>query len=237
MSSISGASPPFDSVSLDRLNQTIITCTRCARLVEYRERVAREKRAAYREWEYWGKPVPACGDPLARVLMVGLAPAAHGANRTGRMFTGDGSGDFLTPALYRAGFANQPTSTHKDDGLMLHDLYMAASAHCAPPDNRPTPQEIGNCRPYLVQHLRLLPNVQVILALGKIAFDNTLVALAQLGIEVPSPRPRFGHGAQYRLGAYILVASYHPSRQNTQTGRLTRSMFDTIFRQVHRNLR
>jgi len=223
-------------VTLNQLNETIVACTRCPRLVEYRERIAREKRAAYREWKYWGKPVPACGDPQARVLMVGLAPAAHGANRTGRMFTGDGSGDFLTPALYCAGFANQPTSTHKDDGLMLHDLYMAASAHCAPPDNRPTPQEIANCRGYLVQHLRLLPHVQVILALGKIAFDNTLVALAQLGIPIPSPRLRFGHRAQYRLGPYLLVASYHPSRQNTQTGRLTRAMFDAIFRQVRRNL-
>ena len=224
-------------MTLELLNQTIIACTRCPRLVEYRARIAREKRAAYREWEYWGRPVPAFGDPQARVLMVGLAPAAHGANRTGRMFTGDGSGDFLTPALYRAGFANQPTSTHKDDGLVLHDLFVAASAHCAPPDNKPTPQEIANCRPYLVQHLRLLPNVQVVLALGKIAFDNTLVALAQLDIQVPSPRPGFGHGAQYRLGPYLLVASYHPSRQNTQTGRLTRPMFDAIFRQVRRNLR
>jgi len=222
---------------LDQLSHTIITCTRCRRLVAFRERIAREKRAAYREWEYWGKPVPAFGDSHARVLMVGLAPAAHGANRTGRMFTGDGSGDFLTPALFRAGFANQPTSIHKNDGLALHNMFVVASAHCAPPDNKPTPQEITNCRPYLVQHLQLRAHVQVILVLGKIAFDNTLTTLAQLGYEIPRPRPQFGHGAQYRLGPYMLIASYHPSRQNTQTGRLTRAMFDAIFKQVKRNLK
>src|SRR4051794_14717681 len=139
------------------LNRSITECTLCPRLVAYRQRIAAEKRAAYRDWEYWGKPVPSCGDPNARVLMVGLAPGAHGSNRTGRMFTGDGSGDFLTPALHRAGFASQPTSVHKDDGLELRDLYIAAVGHCAPPDNKPTPRELDNCRPYLIQQLRILP--------------------------------------------------------------------------------
>ena len=199
--------------------------------------MAVEKRAAYRDWDYWGKPVPSCGDPAARVLMVGLAPGAHGSNRTGRMFTGDGSGDFLTPALYRAGFANQPTSTRRDDGLQLSDIYIAAVAHCAPPDNKPLPQEIANCRPYLVQHLRLLPRVQVILALGKIGFDGVLGALAQMGVALAAPRPKFGHGAEYVVGPYTLVATYHPSRQNTQTGRLTAAMFDLVFRQVRGHLK
>ena len=218
--------------ALNSLNLTLIACERCLRLVAYRQRVAREKRRAFRDEDYWGKPVPSAGDPRARVLMVGLAPGAHGANRTGRMFTGDGSGDFLTPALYRAGFANQPTSTHVGDGLKLKDLYIVAVCHCAPPDNKPTPQEIANCRPYLVQHLQRLRNVRVILALGKIAFDGVLAALAETGIEIPTPRPAFAHGAEYRVGAYTLIASYHPSRQNTQTGRLTEAMFEAIFKRV-----
>src|SRR6476620_40086 len=145
---------------LANLNRTITECILCPRLVVFRQRIAAEKRAAYRAWDYWGRPVPSCGDPNARVLMVGLAPGAHGSNRTGRMFTGDGSGDFLTPALYRAGFASQPTSVHRDDGLELHDMYIVAVGHCAPPDNKPTPQELDNCQPYLVQHLQILPNVQ-----------------------------------------------------------------------------
>ena len=218
--------------ALKSLNLSLIACERCPRLVAYRQRVAREKRRAFRDEDYWGKPVPSAGDPRARVLMVGLAPGAHGANRTGRMFTGDGSGDFLTPALYRAGFANQPTSTHVDDGLKLKDLYIVAVCHCAPPDNKPTPQETANCRPYLVQHLQRLRNVRVILALGKIAFDGVLAALAETGIEIPTPRPAFAHGAEYRVGAYTLITSYHPSRQNTQTGRLTEAMFEAIFKRV-----
>jgi uracil-DNA glycosylase family 4 len=228
---------PTDLDRLRKLNRTITACTLCPRLVTYRERVALEKRAAFREWEYWGKPVPAFGDPEARVLLVGLAPGAHGSNRTGRMFTGDGSGDFLTPALYRAGFASQRTSTHRSDGLTLRDLYVVAVAHCAPPDNKPLPLELANCRPYLIQHLRLLPSVQVILALGKIAFDGILAALSQVGVTLPPPRPKFAHGAQYTVGRYILIATYHPSRQNTQTGRLTVAMFDAIFRQVRDALR
>lgn len=222
--------------SLEKLNRIIITCQRCPRLIAHCQQVAREKRRAFRDQTYWGKPVPAVGDPLARVLMVGLAPGAHGANRTGRMFTGDGSGDFLTPALFRAGFANQPTSTHVGDGLKLKDLYIIATAHCAPPDNKPTPQEIANCRPYFVQHLALLKNARVILALGKIAFDGILTTLDEMGLSLPSPRPTFAHGAQYDLGKYILIASYHPSRQNTQTGRLTAAMLDEVFRRVREGL-
>lgn len=218
--------------SLDKLNRTILTCERCPRLIAHCRRVAHEKRCAFQDQTYWGKPVPAVGDPLARVLLVGLAPGAHGANRTGRMFTGDGSGDFLTPALYRAGFANQPTSTHMGDGLKLKDLYIVATAHCAPPDNKPTPQEIANCRLYLVQHLKLLKQLRVIVALGRIAFDGVLATLDEIGLALPSPRPVFGHGPHYDLGKYILIASYHPSRQNTQTGRLTEAMFDEVFRRV-----
>lgn len=220
--------------AIDQLNRTLIACERCPRLVAYRQRIAREKRRAYRDEDYWGRPVPSVGDPRARVLMVGLAPGAHGANRTGRLFTGDGSGDFLTPALYRAGFANQPTSTHLGDGLKLKDLYIVAIAHCAPPDNKPTPQEIANCRPYLVQHLALLKRVRVILALGKIAFEGVLAALAESGIDLPTPRPAFAHGAEYCVGRYTLIASYHPSRQNTQTGRLTEAMFDEVFEGVRK---
>lgn len=218
--------------TLAQINQTVVACERCPRLAAYRQRVAREKRRAFRDEDYWGRPVPSVGDPRARVLVVGLAPGAHGANRTGRMFTGDGSGDFLTPALYRAGFASQPTSTHVGDGLRLKDLYIVAVCHCAPPDNRPTPQEIATCRPYLVQHLQRLKYVNVILALGKIAFDGVLAALAEAGIEIPTPRPAFAHGAEYRVGRYTLIASYHPSRQNTQTGRLTEAMFARIIEGV-----
>lgn len=218
--------------TLAALNATITACQLCPRLIEHCQTVAREKRRAYRADTYWGRPLPGVGDPRARVLMVGLAPGAHGSNRTGRMFTGDGSGDFLTPALYRAGFANQPTSTHLHDGLVLRDLYMAAAAHCAPPGNKPTPAEIANCRPYLVQHLARLPNVRVILLLGKIGFDALLAALAEAGHPTPSPRPAFGHLAEHRLGPYTLLCSYHPSRQNTQTGRLTAPMFDAVFQRA-----
>ncbi|MEP7358619.1 MAG: uracil-DNA glycosylase [Anaerolineales bacterium] len=214
---------------LESLNADLIACQRCPRLIAYCQEVARVKRRAYRDQDYWGKPIPGLGDPRAQVLMVGLAPAAHGANRTGRMFTGDGSGDFLTPALYRAGFSSQPTSKHIGDGLRLINLYMAAAAHCAPPGNKPTPQEIANCRPYLVEHLRRLTEARIIIALGKIGFDAVLAELAEAGTALPSPRPAFGHLAEHALGRYILIASYHPSRQNTQTGRLTAAMFDRVF--------
>ncbi len=219
-------------VSLDELNQTIVACERCPRLIAHCRQVALEKRRAYRDQAYWGRPVPGLGDPQARVLMVGLAPGAHGANRTGRMFTGDGSGDFLIPTLYRAGFASQPTSTHSGDGLVYKDLYLAAAAHCAPPDNKPSGQEIANCRPYLVEHLRLLCEVSVILALGRIGFEAVLAALVESGVPLPAPRPAFAHGAEQRVGRYVLVASYHPSRQNTQTGRRTADMLDAVLARV-----
>ena len=222
---------------LSNLDGAITACRRCPRLVAHRERVARTKRRAYAEQEYWGRPVPGNGDPEARVLLVGLAPGAHGSNRTGRMFTGDGSADFLTPALFRAGFASQPTSSHRHDGLSLRDLYIAAVAHCAPPDNRPTPLEIARCRPYLVEHILHLPRLQVILCLGQIAFAGVLAAVEAIGIGIPSPRPRFAHGSVLTISPWTVVATYHPSRQNTQTGRLTAPMMDRVLRQVRRALR
>lgn len=225
------SSPP-DGISLEDLNRRIVSCRRCPRLVEYRQRVAREKRRAYRDQEYWGRPVPGVGDPAARVLLVGLAPGAHGSNRTGRMFTGDGSGDFLTPALHRAGFASQSSSISRDDGLELHDLYILAIAHCAPPGNRPSPEEIARCRVYLREHLHLLSRLRVLIALGKLAFDGLLAALGDEGLEIARPRPAFSHGAEIHVGPFILLASYHPSLQNTQTGRLTATMFDRVFRRA-----
>jgi uracil-DNA glycosylase family 4 len=225
---------PFKS--LQHVNAAIVTCAKCPRLRQYGAAVAREKRRAFREEDYWGKPVPGFGDPQARLLIVGLAPAAHGGNRTGRMFTGDRSGDFLYAALHRAGFANQPISLSRDDGLTLRGVYIAASGRCAPPDNKPTPEELNQCRPYLVAELRLLKTVRVVVALGKIAFDNVLLVLADRGVEIPRPRPAFGHGVLYRLGEYTLLGSYHPSQRNTQTGLLTPEMFDRVFEQARRNL-
>ncbi len=218
--------------SLDALNASIIACTRCPRLTAYRAEVARTKRRAYADQEYWGKPVPGFGDPQARLLLVGLAPGAHGANRTGRMFTGDRSGDFLYAALYRAGFASQPESVHRGDGLTLRDAYITAAARCAPPKNRPTAAELANCLPYLQAELQLLPEVRVILALGGIAFDYTLRALRNLGGTLPRPKPRFAHGAEVPLGNYVLMGCYHPSQQNTFTGRLTPSMMDAILQRA-----
>ncbi len=218
--------------SLAQVNAAIVACQRCPRLREYCAAVAQEKRRAFREETYWGKPLPGFGDPQARLLIVGLAPAAHGGNRTGRMFTGDRSGDFLYAALYRAGFANQPTATSRDDGLQLIDAYIAASCRCAPPDNKPTPEELNNCRPYLVEELRLLKKARVIAALGKIAFDNVLLALADRGVVIPKPRPAFGHEVVYQLDRYTLIGSYHPSQRNTQTGLLTPAMFDRIFQRA-----
>lgn len=213
--------------TLEQLNEEIIQCRRCARLVEWREEVARVKRKAYRDQEYWGRAVPGFGDPNARVLVVGLAPGAHGSNRTGRVFTGDASGGFLFPALYRAGFANQPNAESRTDGLLLKDLYIAAVAHCAPPDNKPAPAELDNCQPYMERTLAILkPNV--IVCLGRIAFDRLLKILS-----VRNPAWKFGHGALYRLenGTWILC-SYHPSQQNTLTGRLTVEMFDEIWKKA-----
>ncbi len=211
----------------------VVACRRCPRLIAHCRTVARVKRRAYREWTYWGHPVPGFGDPRARVLVVGLAPGAHGANRTGRMFTGDGAGATLVAALYRAGFASQPTSTSRDDGLRLRDLYLTAAVRCAPPDNKPAPGEIANCRPYLVAELRLLRRVRVVVALGRLAHAAFLRAAEEAGVRIPRPRPRFAHRAEARLTwgrrRLVLLDTYHPSRQNTQTGRLTAAMLDAIF--------
>ncbi len=214
--------------SLEGLAAEIIACRKCPRLVEYREEVARRKRRAFQDEEYWGRPVPGYGDPEAHLVIVGLAPAAHGANRTGRMFTGDGprgAGDTLMRALHRLGLANIPYSRDRNDGLCLRGVFLTAVVRCAPPGNRPTPSEITNCLPYLVRELRPLGEARALLALGRVAFDGCLRALEALGVEVPKPKPRFLHGARHRLGPYWLVASYHPSRQNTQTGRLREEAF------------
>jgi len=214
---------------LEKLNQEIISCYKCPRLVAWREEVARVKRKAYRDQEYWGKPVPGFGDPQARILVVGLAPGAHGSNRTGRNFTGDASGGFLYPALYRAGFANQPTAVSRDDGLTLTDVYLAASARCVPPDNKPTLEELNNCQPYLERDLEIL-KPRVIVCLGRVAFERILKIYG-----VRNSDWKFAHGALYKLNTASLVTapwllcSYHPSQQNTLTGRLTTEMFDEIW--------
>jgi uracil-DNA glycosylase family 4 len=216
---------------LTRLNVEVVACTRCPRLVVYREKVAREKRRAYRDCEYWGKPVPGFGDPNARVLVLGLAPGAHGSNRTGRPFTGDASGKFMYPILYEAGFSNQPNATHRGDGLELKDLYITAAVRCAPPDNKPLPQELANCAPYLDREMGGLKKLRVVVALGKIGFDAYLNCLRRRG-QLPTRKPYlFQHGATYKMpDGKILLASYHPSNQNTQTGKLTRQMFMRIFK-------
>jgi uracil-DNA glycosylase family 4 len=210
----------------DELNQRIVSCERCPRLREYCLRVAAERRAAFRDWKYWGKPVPNFGDPAARLLIVGLAPAAHGANRTGRMFTGDRSGDFLYRALHKAGFANQPTATRADDGLRLIDCAITATCHCAPPDNKPLPEEIANCRSWFDQTVDLL-NVRIFLALGQIGWRSVIVEARRRGWH-QGGLPKFGHGAIARLGDKTVVASYHPSQQNTFTGKLTETMLDDV---------
>jgi uracil-DNA glycosylase len=207
----------------------VISCTACPRLVQWRERVAREKRASFAEETYWGRPVPGFGDPRARVLIVGLAPAAHGGNRTGRIFTGDRSGDWLFSSLHRCGFANQATSERPGDGLRLRGAYITASVRCAPPDNKPLPEERDRCRPYLVRELQLLTRVRVIVALGAYAWAVVLRVHADAGGRVPPPRPSFGHLAQFDLGPYVLIGSYHPSQQNTFTGKLTEPMLDAVF--------
>ena len=215
------------------LNHQIINCRRCPRLVAWREQVAHEKRAAYRDEAYWGRPVPGLGDADARILICGLAPAAHGGNRTGRVFTGDRSGDWLFGALYRAGLANQPTSVHRDDGLRLTDCYIGACVRCAPPANRPTPAERDNCLPFLVEEMRLLRRLRVLVCLGAFAWDGALRALRQLGCST-IPRPRFGHAAEAAVGPYRLLGSYHPSQQNTFTGRLTAAMLDGVLQRAVR---
>ena len=221
---------------LDAVRQQIVTCNRCTRLRDYCQFIARQKTAAHRQETYWARPVPGFGDPRARVLVVALAPAAHGANRTGRVFTGDapgGSGDFLMRAMHAAGFANIPTSRHPGDGLQLRDAYIMATVRCAPPDNKPTPDEIAACHSHLVSEAAALPNVRVMVALGRIGFDAVWRLLATRGVVV-TPKPAFGHGLLYHPpGGPSVIASYHPSRQNTNTGVLTPRMLESVFQKAH----
>ena len=218
------------------LNQEINACRRCPRLVAHRERMARDKRKAYREWTYWGKPVPGFGDARAELFLLGLAPGAHGSNRTGRMFTGDRSGEFLYRALYRAGFANQPTAVHPEDGLELTNAYVSAAVRCAPPENKPLPQELRNCRGYLERELAML-RPRVVLALGKVAWDTYLRVLQLGGFIASRDKPRFAHGAEAKFpNGVLLVGVYHPSQQNTQTGRLTPAMYASVLRRIKRYL-
>ena len=225
----------FLMTTLAILNADIVGCRRCPRLVTYREGVAQTKRRQYREWSYWGKPIPGFGDPQARLYVLGLAPAAHGGNRTGRIFTGDRSGDWLYEALHRFGFANQATSTHVGDGLVLADCYVGATVRCAPPVNKPTREEFTACRPFVLGELHALQRVRAVVALGKIAFDHYLRACHEMGFDLPRPRPKFGHGVTYDLPwGVTLMGSYHPSQQNTFTGKLTRPMFHRIFLEAKR---
>jgi uracil-DNA glycosylase family 4 len=220
---------------LSQLNREVVACTRCPRLVEYRERIARAKRRAYLDWDYWGKPVPGFGDPEARVLVLGLAPGAHGSNRTGRPFTGDASGKFMYPILYKVGFSNQPHATDRKDGLVLKNLYITAAVRCAPPDNKPLPQELSNCAPYLDREMAGLENVRVVVALGRVGFEAYLNYLKRRGLLKNKSPYLFKHGARYKMpDGKILMASYHPSNQNTQTGKLTSRMFEDIFEEAAR---
>ena len=250
MSARRGTRPP----SLSAVQTAIISCNRCSRLRRYCQDVGQVKKAAFRDDDYWARPVPGFGDPQARVLILGLAPAAHGANRTGRVFTGDGigaSGDFLMAALNRAGFANLTTSQHVEDGLTLTDAYIAAAVRCAPPDNKPLPEEIETCLDHLVAEVACLPRLQIVVALGKIAWDAWLKLSARAGVEIPRPRPRFGHGATTHFGTpaplhpctlaplhpSTLIGMYHPSRQNTNTGTVTPAMYDAVLRTLKDSLR
>lgn len=238
--------PNTTTVSIERIERNVTACTRCPELRAYCAQVAREKKRAYADWTYWGKPVPALGDPKARVMLVGLAPGAHGSNRTGRMFTGDASGNFLFPALYRAGFASQPTATDRNDGLVLHDCFITAAARCAPPQNKPTPQELRNCHPYLLEEFDAMPQVRVMVGLGKIGFDAAARVLRDRQFTFAT-KPIFGHAALFearsprkdggRKGGndertLFLLGTFHPSQQNTNTGKLTVPMFDAIFKKA-----
>jgi uracil-DNA glycosylase len=227
------------TLTLAEIERKIVACKRCPELRSYCAQVAREKRRAYTDHTYWGKPVPPFGDPNARMILVGLAPGAHGSNRTGRAFTGDASGDFLYPALYRAGFASQPKATDRSDGLELRDCLITAAGRCAPPQNKPTPQQLRNCFPYLLEEFDALPSLRVMVGLGSIGFDAILKMLAQRGFTFES-KPVFGHGthaiATNGKRRIDVIASYHPSRQNTNTGKLTAPMFDAIFEQARRIL-
>jgi len=215
------------------LNQEIVACTRCPRLVAYRRKIGREKRRAYLNWDYWARPVPGFGDPQARVLILGLAPGAHGSNRTGRPFTGDGSGHFLYRVLHQAGFASQPTATHRDDGLTLRDAYITAAVRCVPPQNKPTPKEISCCAQFLDREFQLLSDVKLVVALGKIAFDAYLNYLKRSGVLQSKSGLVFAHGAEYRLpGGHSLLCAYHPSLQNTNTGKLTEKMLLDVFKKA-----
>ena len=221
--------------SLEQIQKSVTQCELCARLVHWRDEVATKKVARYREWTYWGKPVPSFGDPAARLLIVGLAPAAHGGNRTGRMFTGDRSGDWLYRTLHKFGFANQPTSVSRDDGLQLKGCYITAAARCAPPQNKLLPEELSNCRAYLREELQLLKNIRVIVVLGKIAFDAVLAAFRDPGVKSLPHRSSFSHGFECKLNdRQTLIASFHPSQQNTFTGKLTQQMFDSVFQRARR---
>ncbi len=217
------------------LDREVIACTRCPRLVEYREQIGREKRKAYRDHDYWARPVPGFGDPHARVLILGLAPGAHGSNRTGRPFTGDASGKFMYPILYKVGFASQPTADRRDDGLKLIDCYITAAVRCAPPDNKPLPSELANCSEFLDRELAILSNVKVVVALGKIGFDAYLAHLKRVGALTSKAGIVFGHAKSYEMANGVtLLASYHPSNQNTATGKLTAAMFENVFRSAKR---
>jgi len=222
---------------MKRIEREIIACERCPELRAYCAEVAREKKRAYRDWTYWGKPVPPFGDPNARVLLVGLAPGAHGSNRTGRAFTGDASGEFLYPALYRAGFASQPNATSRDDGMVLTDCLITAAGRCAPPHNKPTPTELRNCFPFLLDEFDALPDLRVMIGLGSIGFESILKMLRERGFAFDQPRPKFAHGAEYTATygdrSITVIASYHPSRQNTNTRVLTVPMFDAIFERAN----
>ncbi len=221
--------------TLTELNREIVACTLCPRLIAHCRKVGQEKRRAYLDWEYWAKPVPGFGDPQARLLILGLAPGAHGSNRTGRPFTGDGSGNFLYPVLHKAGFASQPNATHRGDGLQLRDAYITAPVRCAPPENKPTPQEIATCAPYLDREFAALANVKVVVVLGRIAFDSYLNYLKRCGILKSKSAFVFGHGESYILpDGKTLLCSYHPSLQNTLTGKLTEKMFLDVFRKAAR---
>jgi uracil-DNA glycosylase family 4 len=223
--------------TIPSLHRSIIACSACPRLVQWREEVAKNKTKRFQEQQYWGRPVPGFGDPDAQLILVGLAPAAHGANRTGRMFTGDESGNWLYRALYKAGFANQPSSSSSKDGLVLKNCYITAACRCAPPQNKPLPLEIRNCRPFILDEFRLLKHLRVVVGLGKIGFDTAFDCMKELGWTDLQRRPKFSHGAMITVGrGIVLLGSYHPSQQNTFTGTLTEPMFNSIFRTAKRHL-
>ena len=224
------------SVGLAKLQRTVVSCQLCPRLVRWRERIARERVKRFADQQYWGKPLPSFGDPHARLLLVGLAPAAHGGNRTGRMFTGDNSGIWLYRALYKAGFANQREALHLKDGLQLSDCYVTAALRCAPPKNSPTPKELSNCRQYLLREISLLESVRVIVGLGRIGFEAALSAYSELQRIKYKVKPKFAHCASYEFGDLAFIASFHPSQQNTFTGKLTEPMFDKVFRKARQLL-